>query len=107
GLDVNLFYKVTGKRPVYTVDTAQNYILSKYDAYNLADITVNKKLFKLLTLNVGVRNVFDVKSIQATAQSSGTHGSSASGRSIANGRSYFMGLLFDLQIPQKTIKSNQ
>lgn len=100
GLDVNLFYKLTGKKPFYAIDSADNYILSKYEAYNLADLTVNKKLFRFLTLNMGVRNLFDVKAINATVQSNGVHGNSG-GRSIATGRSYFAGLLFNLQLPKK------
>lgn len=100
GLDINLFYKLTGKRPFYGIDTAGNYVSAKYKAYNLADITVNKKLFRLLTLNLGVRNLFDVQSIIATTQTGGVHGS-GSGRSIATGRSYFAGLLFNLQVPAK------
>lgn len=101
GLDVNLFYKITGKKPFYAVDANGNYILSKYEAYNLADLTVNKKLFKLLTLNLGVRNLFDVEAITATVQNSGGAHASSGGRSIATGRSFFAGLLFNLELPKK------
>ncbi|RYD82301.1 MAG: TonB-dependent receptor [Sphingobacteriales bacterium] len=102
GLDVNLFYKLTGKKPFYAIDSSQNFILSKYDAFSLADLTVNKKLFKYFTLNLGVRNLFDVQSIAATIQATGgAHNPGGGGRSIATGRSYFAGLLFNLDLPQK------
>ncbi|RYY51101.1 MAG: TonB-dependent receptor [Chitinophagaceae bacterium] len=99
GLDVNVFYKLTGKTPFYAIDSTQQFVLSKYEAYHMADLTVNKKLFKTLTLNLGVRNLFDVQAIRANAANTGqAHTSAGSGRSIATGRSYFAGLLLDLQI---------
>lgn len=101
GLDVNLFYKITGKRPFYSIDTAGNFVQSKYEAFNLADLTVNKKLFKLLTLNLGIRNLFDVQRITAIMQNQGGAHTASGGRSIATGRSYFAGLLFNLQLPEK------
>lgn len=100
GMDVNLFYKITGKKPTYVVDSVNNFQLSKLEAYNLADLTVNKKLFKLLTLNLGVRNLFDVTTISATLQSTGAVHTGTGGRNIATGRSYFAGLIFNLQLPK-------
>ncbi|HRQ52260.1 MAG TPA: TonB-dependent receptor, partial [Agriterribacter sp.] len=59
-----------------------------------ADLTINKKLFRLLTLNGGVRNLFDVTRVSSTAGSTGAHASGAVS-SIAYGRSWFMGLAFN------------
>ena len=90
GLDFNLFYKFTGKRPRYIVD-GSDYILSKQEAYHWADLTVNKKLFRYLTLNAGVRNLFDVDRIQSNVPG-GIHSSGT--QNIGYGRSYFAGILF-------------
>ncbi|RYY68824.1 MAG: TonB-dependent receptor [Chitinophagaceae bacterium] len=102
GLDVNLFYKLTGRTAFYAIDSSGNFVLSKYEAYHVADLTLNKKLYKLLTLNLGVRNLFDVQTINATVTSTGqAHASSTGGRSIATGRSFFAGLVFNLALPNK------
>jgi outer membrane receptor for ferrienterochelin and colicins len=97
GLDVNLYYKLTGSRSFYSIDTAQHFVKSKYEGYNIADLSINKKLFKLLTVNAGVRNLFDVQRINATIQNTGGVHMVAGGRSIATGRSFFAGLVFNMQ----------
>ncbi len=92
GLNANLFYKFTGKLPYYqlngtTVEAAHT------DAYNWADLTLNKKLFKWFTLNAGIKNLFDVQFVNSSA-SSGAHGTSGA-QSIGYGRSYFAGIVFN------------
>ncbi|MES2776385.1 MAG: TonB-dependent receptor [Bacteroidota bacterium] len=94
GLDANLFYKFTGKRPFYSVNSNQALELTKQGSYHMADVTINKKLFKYIALNAGVRNLFDVDRVSSTVASGGIH--TASGvRNIANGRSFFAGLAFN------------
>ncbi len=94
GLDVNLFYKFTGKRPFYVVDNSQQYVLSKRESYSWADLTVNKKLFRYFSINAGVRNLFDVKGVRSTVAGGSVHGSNGI-TSIGYGRSYFAGLSFN------------
>ncbi|HRO48336.1 TonB-dependent receptor [Agriterribacter sp.] len=97
GMNVNLFYKFTGRLPYYqlaTVDGKEEVRLMQTGGYHWADLTINKKLFKLLTLNAGVRNLFDVTRVSSTTANTGTHASSAVS-SIAYGRSWFMGLAFN------------
>jgi outer membrane receptor for ferrienterochelin and colicins len=93
GLDVNLFYKFTGKRPFY-VASGQQYLLSKRNSYSWADFTVNKKLFALFTVNAGIRNLFNVKGVNSQVTGSSVHGSSGV-MNIGYGRSYFAGLAFN------------
>ena len=92
GLDLNLFYKFTGKRPYY-VQQNQAFVLSEVKNYSMADFTANKKLCKYLVLNAGVRNLFDVTRVNSTAASNGIHANNGV-RSIANGRSFFAGVNF-------------
>lgn len=96
GMDINFFYKLTGKLPYYeyvTTNGKEEVRLMQNDGYHWADLTVNKKLFKLLTLNAGVHNLFNVTDIGNSALSSSAH--SAGGYSVAYGRSFFAGLSFN------------
>lgn len=92
GLDFNLYFKATGKRPRYLVINSE-YVLADQEGYQMSDFTVNKKILKVLTINAGVRNIFDVDRITTTTGSSSVHGSSL--QNIAYGRSYFAGLIFN------------
>ena len=95
GLDVNLFYKFTGKRPYYAINTStQKVVLTEQEGYHLADITLNKKAFKYLSFNAGIRNLFDVDRITSTYADGGTHGAGGT-RNIATGRSFFAGVSFN------------
>lgn len=60
----------------------------------MADFTLNKKLFKYISVNAGIRNLFDIDRVNSTLATGGIH--TASGvRNIANGRSWFAGLVFN------------
>lgn len=94
GLDANFFYKFTGRRVLPTL-VNNDVIISKQEGYHNADVTINKKLFRMFTITAGVRNLFDVVNLRSnTIASGGAHTSSAS-RVIGYGRSYFAGLQFN------------
>ncbi|MBK8140905.1 MAG: TonB-dependent receptor [Chitinophagaceae bacterium] len=92
GLDLNLFYKLTGKRPRYVMD-GPDVVLSEQDGFHLADFTLNKKLIRSLTLNAGIRNLFDVDRINSSFVQGGIH--TSGGLNVATGRSCFASLLFN------------
>ena len=92
GLDLNLFYKLTGKRPRYVMD-GPDVVLLEQDGFHLADFTLNKKLTRSLTLNAGIRNLFDVDRINSSFVQGGIH--TSGGLNIATGRSCFASLLFN------------
>ena len=95
GLDVNLFYKYTGKRPYYAINSStQKITLTEQEGYHLGDITLNKKACKYLSFNAGIRNLFDVDRVTSTYAEGGTHGAGGT-RNIATGRSFFAGLSFN------------
>src|SRR5687767_5371844 len=75
GFDVNLFYKFTGVRPYYAVNSSQEIVLTEQEGYHMADLTLNKKAFKYLSFNAGIRNLFDVERINSTYAGGSTHGS--------------------------------
>ena len=92
GLDLNLYYKFTGKRPRY-IQNGPDVILSEQEGFHLADITLTKKLFRLFRLNAGVRNIFDVSRINSSFVAGGIH--TGGGLNVGTGRSYFASLLFN------------
>jgi outer membrane receptor for ferrienterochelin and colicins len=103
GLGANLFYKFVGKLPYYQLTTVggQNVIaLAQNNGYHLADLTLNKKLFKYFTINAGVKNLFDVSFVNSSSSSGGTH-TSTGARAIAYGRSFFAGLAFNWEKNKK------
>ncbi|MFT3909844.1 MAG: TonB-dependent receptor [Ferruginibacter sp.] len=96
GLNALFNYKFTGKLPYYTEvnsGTQTEIILAETAGYHWADISFNKKLFKLLTINAGIRNLFDITSVNSTT--TGTAHSSGGPLPIANGRSLFAGFVFN------------
>ncbi len=97
GMDANIFYKLTGKLPYYQIVNnagTEEARLVETSAYHWADLTVNKKLFKVLTLNAGIRNLFDVTNVNNSAVDVGGH-TTVGARPIGYGRSYFLGILFN------------
>ncbi len=100
GLDINLFYKLTGKQPSY-IQSNQEIVVSTLKGYHMADLTLNKKLFRYLTLNAGIRNLFDVDRVNSNVAVSGSTHTAGTSRNIAYGRSYFAGVLFNWQKKNK------
>lgn len=94
----SLFYKYTGEKPqyVYGKNAASQSVLyiAKIAAYHLADLTAYTLINKNISINAGVKNLFDVSSVNSTAVSSGSIHSGAGALSVSYGRSYFLGLNF-------------
>jgi outer membrane receptor for ferrienterochelin and colicins len=96
---INLFYKYTGARPGYEISTAneaQTAKLVKIGAFGLADVMFSKNLHKYLTLNAGVKNLFDVTQLSnSSTLSGGAHGTGGAPVPYSYGRSYVLGLSFN------------
>ena len=93
GMDVNLFYKLNGRKPFYALNNSQVPVQVIQKGYQLADFIVNKK-FKIVTLSTGVKNIFNIDRINSSIATGGVHSSNNS-RSIASGRSFFIGINFN------------
>lgn len=96
GLDMNFYYKYIGKLPYYAmvIDAGiEEAELRESEGYHWADITVNKKLGGKITINAGIRNLFNVTSIDNYGVG-GVH-TSGNSQSIATGRSFFAGINFN------------
>ena len=71
GTNFSFYYKFTGKRAeYYTDEITENgeskliYYLQTIPSYNYGDLTITQKLNKFLKLNCGVKNIFDLTSLQ-------------------------------------------
>lgn len=88
--NISLFYKFTGKQPGYI--SADNKVkLVELSSFNTADLSLNKVINKYLTLNGGVKNLFDVTRINNSGAITAPHGAGTSA-AIGYGRSFFFGL---------------
>ncbi|HEU4555867.1 MAG TPA: TonB-dependent receptor [Chitinophaga sp.] len=97
GGTVSLFYKFSGVRPTYelaTVNNAEAVHLAKTAAFHYADVTASKRVNKYLTLQAGVKNVFNVDRLKNTSADIGQAHSTGGPVLMWYGRSYFLGLRF-------------
>lgn len=95
---VGLFYKFIGKKPAFSfgaMDSQEAIVLTQTASYQLADFTITSDINEYLTTQAGVKNIFDVTTVNNSTVSSSTTSHSGSGPvSIGYGRSFFIGLTF-------------
>jgi outer membrane receptor for ferrienterochelin and colicins len=95
---LGLFYKFIGVEPNLSKDPTgreQGLFSTKTDAYHLADFTVTTSACKNFTVNAGIKNLFDVTSVNSnTVISSNLSHNNSNGLLVNYGRSYFLGLVF-------------
>lgn len=95
--NASLYYKFTGRTPFYQVVSDENGNqlpqLAEIGSFHWADVTLSRQFGKHFTLSGGVRNLFDVISVNNTGVTGGVH-SSGGPRPIGNGRSYFINLTY-------------
>jgi outer membrane receptor for ferrienterochelin and colicins len=99
GTSINLAYKYSGKRPVYelfTENNVQRARLATTAAFNMADLMVSKIFFKQLTLNAGVKNMFNVTTLASNSLGSGgAHSTGGGAVPLSYGRSYVFGISYN------------
>lgn len=84
-----VFYKYTGITPGFSADENGEILNTSIDDYHTADLTLSKKWMKgKLITEAGVRNLADVRNVQANISSGAAH-SSAGAMNVATGRQYF------------------
>ena len=89
---VSLFFKYNGKASQYFINENDELELGFINPYELFDLTISKKIFKKkLTLNTGVKNIFDVTNIASSLQLA-AHNSGSGSTSISWGRTFFLSL---------------
>ncbi len=98
---VSLFYKYTGSLPSYQLSTENsvNTIkLTKIGDFHTADIMLNKNLFRSITVNAGIKNLFNVTQLTNTSTVTGGVHSAGGAVPYSYGRSYVLGLSYNLDV---------
>ena len=94
-MKVNIFYKNTGKMPVF-VEENNNLIEVFSEQYSLFDISINRRLYNdIIILSIGAKNLFDVTSIRKYKADNSVH-SSSNNSLVGYGRTFFTSLKFNL-----------
>ncbi|MBE8713763.1 TonB-dependent receptor plug domain-containing protein [Sphingobacterium hungaricum] len=96
GANINLYYKFYGKRPGFEL-VEDEIRATAIESFSNADITINKKIKSNITISAGVRNIFNTININSTATTStDAHATSISSIPMSYGRSFFLGLNYQL-----------
>ena len=98
GTTANLAFKYTGRKPTYelaTLDNLEQVRLSRIGAYTTADLMLTQRILKSLSLNAGVKNLFDTKMLSNTAIATTAAHSPGGMVPLNYGRSYVVGLSFN------------
>lgn len=91
------FYKFTGKRNEYYLDSQNKLELLGMSSYHWADITVSRPLGHYLQASAGVKNIFNITSVTNTSAVGNVHSNGSGISQVGCGRSYFVGLSFNLE----------
>ncbi|NII82778.1 MULTISPECIES: TonB-dependent receptor plug domain-containing protein [unclassified Pedobacter] len=92
---ISLFYKYTGNLPSYQITNNATVKLVKIGAFHTADLMFNKNLLKSLTINAGIKNLFNVTQLtNSSVASGGAHSTSGATVPYSYGRSYLLGLSY-------------
>lgn len=95
--DISVFYKYTGEMPQYFVDEEGSLVEGYVSDYHTMDISLIKNFFnRKLQTSVGVRNLFDNKSIPAVGSGGGAH-SGGSSSLIGWGRTFFIKIAYSFR----------
>lgn len=96
-LTLNIFYKIYGKIPAYQLiedNGGIRTVLVETEGYSWADFAFTKKIGESLSLNGGLKNIFNVTRINSGVSNGGAH-TQQGARPIGYGRSFFMALSFN------------
>lgn len=96
--NVSLFYKYSGAVPSYQSvgSSTTDYQLVEIGGFSLADLMLNKSIYKYFTINAGVKNLFDVTRLSNTSTASGgAHSTGGGAVPYSYGRSYVLGISFN------------
>ncbi len=93
---INIFYKYTGPRSNYNLNSDGALELGKVSGFNIADVNVQQQIIPSLKVTLGVRNLLNINQVNNTSIIVSAHGSSSRDLPISYGRSYFATLSYNL-----------
>ncbi|EJL69841.1 TonB-dependent receptor plug domain-containing protein [Chryseobacterium populi] len=89
-----LYYKYTGPARNY-VNTGEGFQLGKTDEFHMMDFIVSQPFWKnRFELSVGVKNIFDVTTVNSTITAASGHNAASDRLNLFYGRSYFARLIY-------------
>ena len=92
----NIFYKKTGKIPIFTLDDNNDAVEVYSDSYNMLDLSINRKIFNDLIITLGAKNLFNVFDINQSRDNNTVHSNNNNTISVGYGRTFFTSLKFEL-----------
>ena len=95
--NISFFFKYTGEKPGFQkVGTQEQYKATTISGFSFADLMLNKILFRSLTINAGVKNLFNVTQLtNSSTASGGAHSNGGAAVPYSYGRSYVLGLTYN------------
>jgi outer membrane receptor for ferrienterochelin and colicins len=91
GIDANFWFKHSGKQPNFVKNEDGAIQPNFVGAYNLADAGLSRRFLKnKLNTSIGVRNLFDIRNVQAQLSSGSGHQAGSNTTALATGRTVFM-----------------
>ena len=95
-LTLGYFYKYQGRLNNFIINSNDEVMESYIDAFQMSDITLSKNfLKKTLGLTIGIKNLFNVTSVN-TLMAGGAHSSGSLSSPIGMGRTYFLTLNYQI-----------
>lgn len=95
GTGFSLYYKYTGPGRNYVLENDTDFRLGKVDGFHMMDFIVSQPFWnKHLEVSAGVKNIFDVTSLNSTANAGSAHTAGADRINLYYGRSYFARLIY-------------
>ncbi|WP_291871242.1 TonB-dependent receptor, partial [Maribacter sp.] len=91
--------KYNGKSQLYVLDNNDEITVRQTNAFTWIDASIKTNPLKNLELTLGARNLADIIRVNATDIATGAHDSSTGGsRLLGYGRSYFIKILYNLNL---------
>jgi outer membrane receptor for ferrienterochelin and colicins len=91
GIDGNIWYKHSGNQPNFVQNEDGTIQPNFIGAYNLADVGLSRKFFKnKLNTSIGLRNLFNIRDVQAQLSGGSGHSGGSNSMSLATGRTFFI-----------------
>jgi outer membrane receptor for ferrienterochelin and colicins len=92
------YYKHNGKSQQF-IESTSEYLISEVDSSNWLDATVRKNFFNdKFEATIGARNLFDIRNVNQTKTAGGAGHASSGEILMAYGRSYFVKLVYNLNL---------
>lgn len=92
---LSVFYKFSGKYPVYTYVSDYQIELNYLEPYHSMDLNLSVKLFRQqVTVSTGIKNLFDYTSLGGVDTGTGHGGGEGVSSLVGWGRTFFTGILY-------------